>query len=106
MALAKSARARPTLRYHEGGLLSNVQCSLFPPSPLASIAMTMCGLIQSIFERVPVTEMCFPISKIADVAWCADTAVAKSNKTVHIATGILCLKDGSPCSKWFGMAAV
>src|SRR5262249_27730205 len=63
MTLAKSARARPTLRYHDGGLLSNVHCWNFPSSALPSIAMTTCGLIQSTFVRVPVTDIRLVIRK-------------------------------------------
>src|SRR5262249_168910 len=55
----------------------------------------MCGLIQSIFVRVPVTEMRVPISKIAEGEWCADSIAAKSNKTVHVATETLPLKMAS-----------
>jgi hypothetical protein len=52
-------------------------------------------LIQSIFVRVPVTEMRFPMSKIAEGEWCADSIAAKSNKTVHVATETLPLKMAS-----------
>src|SRR5215831_4979381 len=71
MTLAKSARAKPTLRYHDGGLLSNVHCWNFPSSALPSIAMTTCGLIQSTFVRVPVTDIRLVISKTDDTEWCA-----------------------------------
>src|SRR5262245_35766220 len=96
MALAKSARASPTLRYQEGGLLWNVQCSVFPPSPLASIAITICGLIQSIFVSVPVTEMRLPISKIAEGEWCAHTdEAADISRTATGQTEILCITIAS-----------
>jgi len=54
--------------------------------------MTMCGLIQSIFVRVPVTEMRFVISKMADGEWCADRAAVNSNKAKDVIVGILPLK--------------
>src|SRR6185503_5482618 len=52
IAFAKSARARPTLLYQEGGLLWNVHWSTLPLSPFASMASTICGLIQSTRVRV------------------------------------------------------
>jgi len=39
--------------------------------------------------------MRFPISKIAEGEWCADSIAAKSNKTVHVATETLPLKIAS-----------
>jgi len=45
--------------------------------------------------RVPVREIRFPISKIADGEWCDQTEVAKTNKTVVAATKILPLKRAS-----------
>src|SRR6266850_7361620 len=71
MAFAKSARARPTLLYQDGGLLWNVHCSTLLPSPFASIARTMCGLIQSTRARVPVTATRLDMSKMAEGEWCA-----------------------------------
>jgi len=41
---------------------------------------------------VPVTEIRFAISKIAEGEWCAHTATADSNKTAPAATVIVPLK--------------
>src|SRR5580692_8017713 len=71
MPRAISARLTPTLRNQDGGLLSNLQLSTFPPSPLASILTTMWGLIQSTFVRVPVRTNRFVMSNSADGEWCA-----------------------------------
>src|SRR6266498_701096 len=78
MAFAKSARARPTLLYHDGGLLWNVHCSTLPPASFASTARTMCGLIQSTRVSVPVTETCLVMSKMAEGEWWAWRAAAAS----------------------------
>src|SRR5262245_28546942 len=64
--------------------------------------MTICGLIQSIFVRVPVTEIRFPISKIAEGEWCAETTVAKRERTILVAKEIgpfkLASSSGMRCS--------
>jgi hypothetical protein len=50
-------------------------------------------LIQSILVRVPVTAICFAMSKMAEGEWWASRdAAAKSVKTAQPAAAILCLK--------------
>ena len=57
------------------------------------MAMTMCGLIQSILVRVPVTAIRFSMSKMADGEWWADRgAIANSVKTALTTAGIVRLK--------------
>jgi hypothetical protein len=61
------------------------------------MAMTMCGLIQSILVRVPVTAIRFSMSKIAEGEWWADKdAIAPTVKTAQQTAEIWCFKMALP----------
>src|SRR5882672_2535793 len=96
IAFAKSARASPTLLYQDGGLLWNAHCSTLPPSPFASIARTMCGLIQSTRVSVPVTATCLDMSKTADGEWWAcSVPTVRSVRTTQPAAETLSFTSSS-----------
>src|SRR5579863_3881075 len=88
MPRAISARLTPTLRNHDGGLLSNLQFSTFPPSPLASILTTMWGLIQSTFVSVPATVNRLVMSNSADGEWWAHNDPAANTRAMPIANTV------------------